>query len=145
MQSVVRQLAPGKECAATSAAAGGRGALYPWHLLLLSVSGLPFRVLALCGTFIALLLLCAHLPVPVSFVTASGRRRCWIGRTSIWNSVFIPAGGNVIANVRCVWTRWGDGGGGHACAGGTQSDPPSSTRGGQIQAASCGSVCVSTS
>ena len=43
--SVVRQLAPGKECAATSTATGGRSALYPWHLLLLSVSGRPFRVL----------------------------------------------------------------------------------------------------
>ena len=113
--SVVRQLAPGKECAATSAAAGGRSALYPWPLLLLSVSGLPFRVLEYC---VALSLPCCcsvhTLPVPVSFVTASVRRRCWVGRTSIWTSVFIPAGENVIANVRCARTRWGDGGGGHA-------------------------------
>ena len=35
----------------------------------------------------------------------------------------------MIANVRCAGARWGDGGGGRACAGGTQSDRPSSTRG----------------
>ena len=149
--SVVRQLAPGKECAATSAAAGGRSALYPWPLLLLSVSGLPFRVLEHCvALFIALLLLCAHLAC-ASVVRDSECATTMLG----WKNEHMDFGfhsGRRKCDRQCtVCTDAMGGWGWWACLVQEEHshiDLPqhvATARGSQIQAALCGSVCVSAS
>ena len=98
--------------------------------------------------FIALLLLCAHLACASVVVTASVQRRCWVGRTSIWTPV-LRTGRRKCDRQCTVCTDAMGGCGWWACLVQEEHshiDLPqhvATARGSRIQAASCGSVCVS--
>ena len=133
---------------ATSAATGGRIALHPW--LCCYCQFLVFSSVCLSIVWYFSLSCCSVHSLAFASVdaTARGRLRCWVGGTSILTPVLRTGRRKcgrqctVCTDAMGEWGWW-------AClvqGGHSHIDLPqhvATARGSRIQAASCGSVCVS--